>query len=73
MPSQEGGRRHEGGQFLKCAPPQFPGSHRQASALVVVEAQPLTSELFAQHAILFLKIVDDILMVLVQPAGERNQ
>jgi hypothetical protein len=58
---------------MKYTPAHFLGPHRLASVLIVVEAQPLTAELFAQYAILFLKIVDDILLVLVQPAREGNQ
>lgn len=38
---------------------------RQASTLVVVKPRPLTSELFAQDAVLFLEMVDDILLTLV--------
>src|SRR5215471_7889422 len=72
MPSQER-CRHDGGQFMKHTPAQFLGSDRQASALIVVKTQPLASELFAQDAVLFLKIVEGILLALVQPASEGNQ
>jgi hypothetical protein len=65
MPSQQRCRRHDGGQFLQPTPAQFLGSDRQAQALVVAKTQPLAPELLAQHAILFLKIVDDILLALV--------
>ena len=51
MPSQEGGRRNEGGQFLKRAPAQLLGPDGQAPTLVVIKTQPLTSELFAQNAV----------------------
>ena len=73
MPSQEGCGRHQGGQFLKHAPAQFLGPDGQAPPLVVVKTQPLATKLFAQDAILFLKIVDDILLLFVQPAREGNQ
>src|SRR5215469_16399453 len=58
---------------MKDAPAQFLGSDRQASTLVVVKTQPLASKLFAQDAVLFLKIVDNILLSLVQPACEGNE
>ena len=58
---------------MKDAPAQFLGSDRQASTLVVVKTQPLASKLFAQDAVLFLKIVDNILLSLVQPACQGNQ
>jgi len=44
---------------------QFPGSDRQAPSLVVAKTQPLVSELFTENAVLFLKIVDDILLAFV--------
>jgi hypothetical protein len=45
--------------------PQSSSPDRQASTLVVVKPRPLTSELFAQDAVLFLEMVDDILLALV--------
>ena len=47
---------------MKHAPTQFLGPDRQASALIVIEMQPLASQLLSQHAVLYLKIVDDILL-----------
>jgi acyl-CoA thioesterase len=35
--------------------------------------QPLAYKLLPQHAVLFLEVVDHVALVLVQPAGERNQ
>src|SRR6516164_9384033 len=58
---------------MKHAPAQFLGPDRQASALIVIEMQPLASELFAQHAVFLLQIIDHILLALVQPASEGNQ
>ena len=65
--------RHDGRQIMKHAPAQFLGPDCQASALIVIEMQPLASQLLSQHAVLFLKIVDDILLPLVQPACKGNQ
>jgi len=73
VPSHQGGGRHQGTQFLKRAPTQLLGPHGQAPTLVVIKMQPLSSELFAEDDVLFLKIVDDILLVFVQPASEGNQ
>jgi hypothetical protein len=55
---------------MKHTPAQFLGSDRQASALIIAKAQPLASELFAQDTVLFLKILDDGLLPLVQEAGQ---
>ena len=49
----------------KHTPAKFLGPDGQAQALIVVKAQPLASELFVQHAVLLLKIVDHILLALV--------
>jgi hypothetical protein len=50
---------------MKRAPAQFLGSDRLASTLIIVEAQPLARELFAQYAVLFLKILQGILLPLI--------
>jgi PRTRC genetic system ThiF family protein len=73
VPSQECRRRHDGGYFMEQAPAQFLGPDCQTSALVIVKAKSLTSELLAQHAVLFLKTVDHILLTLVQPASDGDQ
>ena len=62
-----------GRQFMKHTPAQFLVPDRQASALRVVKTQPLASQLFAQYAVLLLKILDDSLLLLVEPASEGNQ
>ena len=58
---------------MQHAPAQLLGPHGQASALIVIKMQPLASELLAQDAGLFLKIIDGLLLPLVQPAREGNQ
>jgi hypothetical protein len=65
MPGQQRCRSHHGAQLLKRPPAQLLGPHGQASALVVIKMQPLASQLLAQDAVLFLKIVDDVLLLLV--------
>lgn len=56
---------HDGSQFLKHPPAQFLGSDSQASALIIVETQPLACELFAKNTVLFVKIFDDVLLLLI--------
>ena len=58
---------------MKQTPAQFLGSDRQASALIVVETQLFASELFAQHPVLFVKILDGVVLLLVQEARKGNQ
>ncbi len=56
---------------MKHTPTQFLGSDRQPAALIVVKAQPLASELLAQDTVLFLKRVDEVLLLLARkPASE---
>jgi len=58
---------------MKYAPTQFLGSDRSAPTLVVIEPQPLASHLLAEHAVLFLKMLDHVVLTLVQPACEGNE
>jgi hypothetical protein len=46
---------------------------RQTSALSVDETQATLAELLAQHAILFDKIVDDGLLLAIDPAGKQQE
>jgi len=57
---------------MKHTPTQFLGPDRQASALVIVKTEPLASQLLAQHAVLLLKIIDDVLLLLGQPPSQGN-
>jgi hypothetical protein len=49
--------------------------HGQAPALTIVLAQPFGADLFAKDAVLFLKILDDLLLLLVHPTddGKRSR
>jgi hypothetical protein len=73
VPGQERLRRDDSGQFMKYAPAELPGLDGQSTALVIIQARPLSSELLPQHTVLFLEVVDDILLRLAQAAGERDQ
>jgi hypothetical protein len=46
---------------------------RATSALLIVQAHPLTAELFAKEAIFFLELFNDILLLLVHPTRQGNQ
>ena len=46
---------------------------RQTSALVVVEPKPLPTKLFFEDPILFTKIVQGELLLLVHPSGHGDQ
>jgi len=70
--AQERVRAHDGADFLEHAPPQVLRLSRQADALIVGEAQPTRAELPAEDAVLGLEIVDDLALLLVDPACERE-
>ena len=48
------------------------GLRGQAAALRVREAQTLGRELFPKDAVLFLELVDDVALLLVDPAGHGD-
>ena len=73
MPGPESFRRNQGGQFMKHTPAQLLGLDDLSPALIVIQAQSFACELWAQYAVLFLEIVDDLLLLLAQAARERNQ
>jgi hypothetical protein len=58
---------------LSRRPSEWLGFGRQSSALKVGEPDTSGPELFPQHAVLFLKIIDDIALLLVHPTGERDE
>jgi hypothetical protein len=70
-PSKERFRRDQGLQFLKHPAAQFLGLDGQTPALITIQAQPLVSELLAQHAVLFLEVIDHVALMLVQPAASE--
>lgn len=59
-------------QLTKRAPTEGLGLRGQATPLGVGEAEPAGGELFAQHSILCLEIVDDVALLLVDPAGHGD-
>jgi len=73
MPSQQGVRGHDGPQLLEHASAQYAGLRGQANPLIVGEPEPPRSQLLAENAILLLQIVDDVALLLVDPAGQRDQ
>ena len=48
------------------------GLRGQATALRVREAEPLRREVFPKDAVLFLEVVDDVALLLVDPAGHGD-
>ncbi len=47
--------------------------HREPSALLVGQAETLTAKLTLEDAVLLDEVIDDILLVAVDPAGDGDQ
>ena len=44
-----------------------------AAALVIIEAQSTITELLPQYSILLSQILDDLLLALIHPSGNRHE
>ncbi len=72
MPAQESVRRHECFEIPESLSTEGLGFRGQASTLGVGEPETARTELLAEDAILFLEIVDDVTLLLVDPPSERD-
>ena len=73
VPCQQRVRRHDRGELAQQPSTECPGLRGEPTTLIVREAQASGSKLRAQDAVLFLQIVDDVALLLVDPTGERDQ
>src|SRR5262249_14054015 len=73
VPRQQRVRRHDRGELAQHPSAERPGLCGEPTTLIVGEAQASGSKLLAEDAVLFLQIVDDIALLLVDPTGERDQ
>src|SRR5262245_12131170 len=64
---------HNRGELAQQPSAERPDLRGEPSTLIVREAQASGSKLLAQDAVLFLQIVDDVTLLLVDPTGERDQ
>ena len=71
MPAEEGIGRDQGLQVTAYPSPEALGLGGPAPALGVGEPETARAELLSENAILFLKVVDDVTLLLVDPAGDR--
>ena len=72
MPAQESVRRHERLQIPEDLSTEGLGFRGQASTLGIGEPETARTELLSEDAILFLEIVDDVTLLLVDPPSERD-
>src|SRR5215831_6578304 len=73
VPGQQGLRRDNAGDLSQNLPSQCFGSNSQSAALVVIEAHSPVAELLSKNTILLAKIINDLQLALVHPAGDRDQ
>ena len=73
MPREQGVRGHDGPHLRQHSPTECEGFRGQADPLIVRKPEPPRSELLTENAILLLQIVDDVALVLIDPAGQRDE
>jgi hypothetical protein len=73
MPREQRVRRDDGLNRRERPPPERLGFRGQADTLIVGESHSPGTELFAQHAVLHLEIVDHIALLLMDPAGHGGE
>ncbi len=72
MPGEQGIGGDQRLNLTKGATTKGPGLRGQTPALRIREAKPTGGKLFPQDAILFLEIVNDVTLLLVDPAGHGD-
>jgi len=55
---------------MKDATARLSGLGRQTSALIVVQPETLSSELLPEQPVFFVKVIDRVALLPVQPAGD---
>jgi hypothetical protein len=73
VPRQQRVRRHDRRELSQEPSSQRPGFRGEPTARVVGEPQAPGADLFPQDTVFFLKVVDDLALLLVHPTGERDQ
>ncbi len=73
VPAQERVGRDDPGQFVETLAAEHLAFDGQASTLIVVEQNPTLAELFSQHLILSQQILDRVLLVSIDPAGQNQE
>jgi hypothetical protein len=58
---------------LSIVPPEGLAPDRQPATLVVVEEDPLAAELLAEDAVLLAEVLDGLVLLLAEPAGEDGR
>src|SRR3954447_19710210 len=73
VPSHQGFRRDNAGDFGQNLSSQRFGLYGQSPALIVIEAHAPTTELFAKHPILLAKVFNHLQLAVVHPPRDGDQ
>jgi hypothetical protein len=71
MPSQQRFGCHDACDLSQNSSPQLLGFGCETAAVVVIQAESSTAKLFAKNSILFTKIVDRLLLLLIHRSSDR--
>ena len=73
VPPQNRIRSHDRGHLLEHLPPEGLAFDGQAPALAVVKEDSPLPELLSEHAILSSKVLDSVLLSMIDPAGQNQE
>ena len=73
MPCQQRFRRYDRGHLRQKSATEPFRLGRQTAALIVIEPKPLATKLFLKDPILFAKIVEGELLLLIHPSSNGDQ
>jgi len=72
VPSLDRLRRHDARELIQYAATESNSANREAGSFGIGETEPATLKLALQNAVLFLQVLEDALLVAVEPAGEDD-
>ena len=73
VPPKDRIRRKDTADVPQQSSTQFSAPDRQATALVTVEEYPSLAKLLAQDLVLLHQVIDDILLLAVDPASQHHK
>jgi hypothetical protein len=73
MPAQDRVRRHDRGHSPQEPSAQPMPLRREPAALVVRQSEALALQLLSENVVLLYEVLDEVLLVAVNPSGERHE
>jgi hypothetical protein len=72
VPAQEGLGRRQRGHLFEALTPERVGERHEASAFGLGQMQPSAPELSFEDAVFLAQIIDDLLLVILDPPGDHG-